>query len=71
MNSFCRRAAHHLLAHEIRLVPLLCIGTDVIGEEKEFDDDENDNKFDDNDRPKCFSQGHAPEPLIVEVEGLV
>ena len=71
MNLFLRRTTHHLLAHEIRLMSLLGIRTDEIGEKEEFDDDENDEKLNDDNRPKCFPQGHVSEPLVVEVEGLV
>ena len=40
---------------------------DEIGEEKEFEHQEDNEKFDDDDRPQCFPQRHIAEAVHIKV----
>ena len=39
-----------------------------VGEEEQFQNDEDDEELDENDSPQGTSQLHVPETIIVEVE---
>ena len=71
MNFSVMGSFHHLLPHEVGLMPLFCSRLDEIGKEEQLDDDEDDEKFDGYHRPKCFSYGHVFEPLVIEVENSI
>jgi hypothetical protein len=48
---------------------LVCIkvGFQVAGEKEQFQNQEHNSKFDENDCPQLFPQGHASEPLPIKM----
>ena len=60
-----------LCSNKVGLGALFCMGTEEIGKEKDFQDNEDDEQLDGNDQPQRFPQRHAAETIVVQAEGSV
>ena len=63
-------SVQNFLGNEASLVSILCIRIDKIRKEKELEHQEDDGKFDEDDGPERFAQGHLPETIVIEMEYL-
>ena len=58
-------------ACDVASLVVTSVGLEEVGEEEQFQNDEDDEELDENDSPQGTSQLHVPETIIVEVEDSV
>lgn len=61
-------ALEHLPAHELRLISFFGMLLDEVGEEEALEHHEDDEDFDEDDRPQRLPQSHVSEALVIQVE---
>ena len=57
--------------HKLRLPTLVGMLLDEVGKEKNLQDDEDDEEFDEDNRPERTTQPHVAEAVVVQVINLV
>ena len=55
----------------LRLITLLCLLLEEVGEEEELEDNEDDEELDENHEPERFSHRHTLEAVVVKMEDVV
>ena len=58
----------YLLLNELGLLAFLSIALDEIGKEEKFQYDEDDEEFDEDDKPQRLPYRHMFEAIIIQVE---